>query len=118
MRGATAGQAIATSGTTILGWSNNRVRQLVSSALPAMTQSDIDNATTGRKSVTGALIASNAGGGTELTQAQVEDEPTRRLAASPASGWLRRWPCSHPPQPPLTALCLPMPWGEQHGRPA
>ena len=74
VRGATAGQAIATSGTTILGWSNNRVRQLVSSALPAMTQADIDNATTGRKSVTGALIASNAGGGTELTQAQVEDE--------------------------------------------
>ena len=74
VRGATAAQAIATSGTTILGWSNNRVRQLVSSALPAMTQADIDNATTGRKSVTGALIASNAGGGTELTQAQVEDE--------------------------------------------
>ena len=37
--------------------------------------SDIDNSTTGRKSVTGALIASNAGGGgTELTQAMVEDE--------------------------------------------
>ena len=63
VRGATAGQAIATSGTTILGWSNNRVRQLVSSALPAMTQADIDNATTGRKSVTGALIADNVGGG-------------------------------------------------------
>ena len=42
-----------------------------------MTQADIDNATTGRKSVTGALIADNVGGGgggTELTQAQVEDE--------------------------------------------
>ena len=51
--------------------------QYVSVALPAMTQADIDNATTGRKSITGALLADNAGGGAaadELTQAQVEDE--------------------------------------------
>ena len=63
MRGATALQAIATSGTEILGWSVNRLGQFVSVALPAMTQADIDNATTGRRAVTGALIAANAGGG-------------------------------------------------------
>ena len=77
VQGATALQAISVSGTDILGWSINRLRQLVSVALPAMTQDDIDNATAGRKSVTGALIAANAGGGAaaaELTQAQVEDE--------------------------------------------
>ena len=95
VRGATALQAIASSGTTILGWTNNRLRQfiaaalppataaqaiaaagtdrltwtvtrlreLVTAALPTMTQTDIDNATTDRKAVTGELIAANAGGG-------------------------------------------------------
>ena len=95
VRGATAGQAIAGSGTTILGWTNNRLRQilaaalppataaqaiaaagtdrltwtvtrlreLVTAALPTMTQTDIDNATTDRRAVTGELIAANAGGG-------------------------------------------------------
>ena len=61
-RGATALQAIAASGTTILAWTNNRLRQLVAVALPTMTQTDITNSTTGRKAVTGALIASNSGG--------------------------------------------------------
>ena len=63
VRGATATQAIANSGTTILGWSNNRLRQLNADALPTMVQTDIDNATTDRKAITGALIAANAGGG-------------------------------------------------------
>ena len=95
VRGATAVQAIASSGTTILGWTNNRIRQilaaalppataaqaiaatgtdrlawtvtrlreLVTAALPTMTQTDIDNATTDRRAVTGELIAANAGGG-------------------------------------------------------
>ena len=94
VQGATAVQAIAASGTTILAWSNNRLRQiiavvlptataaqaiaatgtgrvvwtvtrlraLVTAALPTMVQTDIDNSTTGRKAVTGALIAANAGG--------------------------------------------------------
>ena len=61
-RGATALQAIAASGTTILAWTNNRIRQLIAVALPTMTQTDITNSTTGRKAVTGALIASNSGG--------------------------------------------------------
>ena len=75
VRGATALQAISSSGTDILGWSVNRLGQFVSVVLPAMTQADIDGATMGRKSVTGALIAANAGGSvTELTQAMVEDE--------------------------------------------
>ena len=63
VRGASALQAISSSGTDILGWSVNRMGQFVSVALPAMTQADIDNATTGRRAVTGALIAANAGGG-------------------------------------------------------
>ena len=95
VRGATAVQAIASSGTAILGWTNNRLRQLlaaalppataiqavaatgtdrltwtvtrlrelVTAALPTMTQTDIDNATTDRKAVTGELIAANAGSG-------------------------------------------------------
>ena len=63
VRGASAIQAISSSGTDILGWSVNRMGQFVSVALPAMAQSDIDNSTTGRKSVTGALIAANVGGG-------------------------------------------------------
>ena len=77
VQGATAVQAIAANGTTILAWTNNRLRQLIAVVLPTMVQADITNSTTGRKAVTGALIASNAGGGTaatELTQAQVEDE--------------------------------------------
>ena len=40
MRGATALQAIATSGTEILGWSNNRVRQLVATAAGAGAEVD------------------------------------------------------------------------------
>ena len=63
VRGASALQAISSSGTDILGWSVNRMGQFVSVALPTMAQSDIDNATTGRKAVTGALIAANAGSG-------------------------------------------------------
>ena len=63
VRGATAVQAVAASGMAILGWSVNRIRQLVAVALPTMVQADIDNSTAGRKAVTGALIASNAGGG-------------------------------------------------------
>ena len=63
VRGASALQAISSSGTDILGWSVNRMGQFVSVALPAMTQADIDNATTGRRAVTGALIAANAGSG-------------------------------------------------------
>ena len=63
VRGATALQAIAISGTAILGWTVNRIRQLVAAALPTMTQTDIDDATTTRKVVTGELIAANAGSG-------------------------------------------------------
>ena len=63
VRGASALQAISSSGTNILGWSVNRIGQFVSVALPAMTQADIDNSTTGRRAVTGALIAANSGGG-------------------------------------------------------
>ena len=77
VRGATALQAIAANGTAILAWTNNRLRQLLAVALPTMVQSDIDDSTTGRKAVTGELIAANAGGGgttTELTQAMVEDD--------------------------------------------
>ena len=77
VRGATALQAIASSGTAILGWTNNRIRQLISAALPAMAQSDIDNATAGRKSITGALLAANAGGGTDdQTAAEVSVDAT------------------------------------------
>ena len=76
VRGATAGQAIASSGTAILAWTNNRLRQIIAVVLPSMAQSDIDNSTTARKSITGALLADNVGGAaaSELTQAQVEDE--------------------------------------------
>ena len=63
VRGASALQAISSSGTDILGWTVNRLQQLLSVSLPTMAQSDIDDATTGRKAVTGALIAANAGGG-------------------------------------------------------
>ena len=63
VRGASALQAISSSGTDILGWTINRLQQLLSVSLPTMAQSDIDDATTGRKAVTGALIAANAGGG-------------------------------------------------------
>ena len=37
-----------------------------------MTQADIDNATTGRRAVTGALIAANAGGGGGGTSVEVD----------------------------------------------
>ena len=37
VRGATALQAIASSGTTILGWTNNRLRQFIAAALPPAT---------------------------------------------------------------------------------
>ena len=37
VQGATAVQAIATSGTTILGWTNNRLRQIIAAALPTAT---------------------------------------------------------------------------------
>ena len=74
VRGATATQAIANSGTTILGWSNNRLRQLNADALPTMVQTDIDNATTDRKAITGALIAANAGGGGGGTDDQTATE--------------------------------------------
>ena len=63
VQGASALQAISSSGTDILGWTVNRLQQLLSVSLPTMAQSDIDDATTGRKAVTGALIAANAGGG-------------------------------------------------------
>ena len=75
VQGATAVQALSTSGTTPLGWSINRARQTIQSALPTMTQTDIDNATTGRKAVTGALIADNAGGGSS-TFLDLTDTPS------------------------------------------
>ena len=59
---ATAAQAIAATGTGRVVWTVTRLRALVTAALPTMVQTDIDNSTTGRKAVTGALIAANAGG--------------------------------------------------------
>ena len=50
------------------------MRELVTAALPTMTQTDIDNTTTDRKAVTGELIAANAGGAPpELDPDMVED---------------------------------------------
>ena len=87
VRGATALQAIAANGTAILAWTNNRLRQLLAVALPTMVQADIDGSTTGRKAVTGELIAANAGGGgtDDQTAAEVSVDTTnfsRNLTAT------------------------------------
>ena len=110
VQGASALQAISSSGTDILGWTINRLQQLLSVSLPTMAQSDIDNATTGRKAVTGALIADNAGGGgggtNPDTKLKLRTRPTRRsdrssgdttVSARDSGLRVRRrrdWPCS------------------------
>ena len=90
VRGATALQAIAANGMEILGWSINRIRQLVSVALPTMVQADIDNSTTGRKAVTGALIASNAGAAVAVVAVgmvigQASDRYTGAISGNPVT---------------------------------
>ena len=84
VQGATSAQATATSGTTILGWTMNRLRQLLAVQLPTMVQTDIDNSTTARKAVTGALIASNAGSG-DGTVTTVLSGVWRRVSGRPRS---------------------------------
>ena len=74
VRGATALQAIATSGTTILGWSNNRVRQLVATAAGA--------------EVDGVVVGYVAAPARSASRSSRTTGPTSR--ARPSCRWSRR----------------------------
>ena len=61
VQGADATQASAASGTTILGWSNNRLRALVTAALPTVSATDASTGTsTGRRAWTAERVRSAA----------------------------------------------------------
>ena len=62
VKGATSSQAAAASGTTILAWTNNRIRQVVASALPSGSSAEAQGTTNVRRVWTPAKLreAANA----------------------------------------------------------
>ena len=61
VQGATSAQSVAASGTTILAWTNNRIRQLITAALPTVSAGDSTAGTsTARRAWTAARVKAAA----------------------------------------------------------